>query len=413
MAAALHTEIVGFMHLSRLLGTTLLVFCAQFGVWCERPAFRVHIVPGPGVLDTPVPVEIALPPGLNAENLGGMVLVSPSQPNSSPIPIQAIHDRLVSFIPDTSGEKEYTLTPLRQRPKACFRFEDRGDVTLELFEEETLVLGYNYGNILPPGVPEDRRRSSYVHPIVGLDGEVLSDDFPADHPHHRGLFWAWPRVGVGDQTLDLWHLRGIRHRFESWVAREVGPVCAVVGVRNGWYLDDGTKVVNEKLMLTVFRAGKIGRVVDVDLHLEATNNPITIAGQGDRGYGGFNFRPAGRREEVITTMAGVQQDSDLVPSPWGDFSGRFGDGERLSGLAIFQHSENPRFPSGWCLRHYGFLGVDFPGTEPFELRPGEPLRLRYRVWVHRGDAEDGKVREMYEAFLHPPCAELVVGEAGR
>jgi hypothetical protein len=340
-----------------------------------------------------------------------MGLVALSRPSAPPIPVQVVGDRLVCLIPGISGDEEYSLAPLPRRAETHFELEDRGSVTLELSEHEALVLGYNYGNILAPGVPEDRRRSSYVHPVMGLDGEILSSDFPSDHPHHRGLFWAWPRVGVGDQTLDLWHLRGIRHRFESWTTREAGPVCAVLGVRNGWYLDNGMKVVNEKLTLAVYRAGPIGRVIDADLQLETTDASITITGQTDTGYGGFNFRPAQRREEVITTANGVQrEDSNLVPSAWGDFSARFGEGESVSGVAIFQHSDNPRFPSGWCLRPYGFLGVDFPGTERFVLRPGEPLRLRYRVCIHRGDAQDGKVREMYEAFAQPPRAELILSQ---
>ncbi|RLA41026.1 MAG: hypothetical protein DRR42_25125, partial [Gammaproteobacteria bacterium] len=33
-------------------------------------------------------------------------------------------------------------------------------------------------------------RANYVHPVMGLDGEEMTDDFPCDHPHHRGIFWA-------------------------------------------------------------------------------------------------------------------------------------------------------------------------------------------------------------------------------
>ena len=31
-------------------------------------------------------------------------------------------------------------------------------------------------------------RANYVHPLMDLDGETLTEDFPADHPHHRGIF---------------------------------------------------------------------------------------------------------------------------------------------------------------------------------------------------------------------------------
>jgi len=48
-------------------------------------------------------------------------------------------------------------------------------------------------------------RANYIHPLYGLDGEILTEDFPADHLHHRGIFWAWHQVWLGDKRLgDPW-----------------------------------------------------------------------------------------------------------------------------------------------------------------------------------------------------------------
>lgn len=79
-----------------------------------------------------------------------------------------------------------------------FHFTGLTEESLALFEGDRPVFVYNHGMIHQPGVPADRARSTYVHPLYGLDGEVLTDDFPADHTHHRGLFWAWPHVRVGE-----------------------------------------------------------------------------------------------------------------------------------------------------------------------------------------------------------------------
>ena len=79
----------------------------------------------------------------------------------------------------------------------------------------------------------------------------------------------------------------------------------------------------------------------------------------------------------------------------------------LSGAAIFQHASNPRCPAGWCLRHYGFIGVSWPGVEVVHLEPGQTLTLRFRVWVHDGDAQAGKVPEAYELFAQPPSLSLM------
>jgi hypothetical protein len=92
----------------------------------------------------------------------------------------------------------------------------------------------------------------------------------------------------------------------------------------------------------------------------------------------------------------------MVPSPWGDFSALFEGGVGWSGVSIFQNNKNPLFPSGWCLRPYGFLGVNFPGTEFFELKPGEPIHLGYRIWIHRGQAQPGKVSAACAVYQNPP-----------
>ena len=64
-------------------------------------------------------------------------------------------------------------------------------------------------------------RCNYVHPLYGLDGQVLTEDFPKDHPHHRGIFWAWHQLLIGDKHIsDNWGLNnfGINYGivFTAW-----------------------------------------------------------------------------------------------------------------------------------------------------------------------------------------------------
>ena len=49
------------------------------------------------------------------------------------------------------------------------------------------------------------KRSNYIHPLYSLDGQILTEDFPADHLHHRGIFWAWHQLYTGDKRIgDGW-----------------------------------------------------------------------------------------------------------------------------------------------------------------------------------------------------------------
>ena len=298
-------------------------------------------------------------------------------------------------------ERDHSLRNLRPadtlEERDRFFFDQTDDGLLNIREEGNLVLTYRFGRQEPKGVPSDRFRSTYIHPVVDPYGSVLTDDFPEDHLHHRGLSWMWPNVVIDGQVLDLWHLRGIYQRFESWILRESGPICGTIGVKNTWNTAERT-VADEWVWVRTFAAGRLGRVVDITLTWKARER-ISIRGAETKGYGGLCFRLGPRLETVITTPQGpLDADSDLRSFAWADQSGRFGGSTSFSGVAVFQHPKNLSFPAGWCLRHYGFLGVSWPGTGQFILEPNLPLTLRFRFWIHKGDASEGRVREAYQGF---------------
>ncbi len=264
-----------------------------------------------------------------------------------------------------------------------FSFRETAE-RVELTEGGRPVLVYNYGMVLKEGVPESRRRSSYVHPLWAPDGTVVTDDFPRDHYHHRGIFWSWPVVRVGGRTYDLWTIRGIHQKFVRWKAREAGAETARLAVENGWFVED-RQVVREEVEILVHRTAGPARQVEFALAFEALREPVEIAGeQLDRkGYGGFSVRFAPRTGTRIVTEGGVEtRDTDMARHRWAQLEALY-EG-RPATLRIEIDPQNPGFPNGWCLRHYGFLGVNYPGLEMHTLVPGKPLRMRYRVTVSAG-----------------------------
>ena len=260
-----------------------------------------------------------------------------------------------------------------------FSFRDSGSGSLELSEGGKLVFVYNYGMKLKEGVPESRRRSTYLHPVCAPDGTVLTDDFPADHHHHRGISWMWPVVIMEGRRYDLWEIRGIHQRFVRWTQRETADNLARLGVENGWYAE-GRKVLRESVEIVTQRASAGRRSLDFKLSFEPIESAIEIAGTPaqQKGYGGLCFRFAPRGETVLTTDAGREkEDTNLAPHRWAQLEGEYQG--RRAGARIEIDPSNPGFPNGWCLRYYGFLGVSFPGLTPYTLRPGRPLVLKYRV----------------------------------
>lgn len=312
----------------------------------------------------------------------------------------------------TAAKKTLTLELVPLPAKELFQIEDIEKKSLQLSEGKTPVLTYNYGMMLKTGVVENRARSCYVHPLFSPDGTLITDDFPADHLHHRGMSWMWPRIGVGGGTYSTWDIRGIKQQFERWLEKETGAAFARIGVENGWYVGE-KKVVKERVSLVVCKATAEGRAIDITLVFEATDQPVTLSGTTDqqKGYGGFSLRFAPRKEKetVITTSGGKQEkDTDRVPFPWADLSARFTGEGRISGAAIFVDAGHPGFPNGWTLREYGFLGVAWPGLDTSTLEPGRPITLRYRVWLHPGDASQGAVAEQYAVYAKPLATVALV-----
>jgi len=393
---------------SYLLGLAgaLLAGCSQSG-----PALEISLPMELAGSEFPVAVE--LPESLPAEV--GVWRIELKSPNGdSTVYAQSWQEspesagslgprRLATFLWDPasgSGPCRLVFRRPEKEPEPAFTFFERDGKFLDLAENGRPVLSYVFGMNLAEGVPEDRRRASYIHPVYGLDGEVLSDDFPSDHYHHRGIFWTWPQVFVQGEQFSLWDIRGIYQRFEKWLVRNTGPLFADIGVQNGWYAGE-RRVVDEKVFFRVYRAGETVRVIDFTLRWEAIGTPVSILGSPDiKGYGGFSLRFAPFTDPQLTNAAGRQaEDSNLVPSAWADLSARFGGGRETSGAAIFDHSGNLDHPNGWCLRHYGFVGIAWPGLEPFVLQPGDPLTARYRVVVHRGDAGQAVLARAYQAYL--------------
>lgn len=287
---------------------------------------------------------------------------------------------------------------LSARASAGFRFEDASPASLALYEGDQPVWVYNHGIIRHPQAPPDRARSCYFHPLYGLDGEVLTDDFPVDHYHHRGLFWAWPHVRVGTNTVDLWMLSGIEQRFERWLEREPGPGNARLALENGWYVGR-QKVMAEQVVLVTHPTSSEGRVLDLELTWTPLGQPITLAGAEGKSYGGLTLRFAPRTRTVLTTPRG-QGTNDLYMTrlPWADLSGNLGGNQAGVGAAILVAPDHPDYPPMWLTRHYGVLCLGWPGVEPKTLSPGQPIQARYRIWVHRGIPTTQAVQEAHAAY---------------
>jgi hypothetical protein len=285
----------------------------------------------------------------------------------------------------------------------AFRFETIDGRSLRLKEGEHAVFVYNYGDITNANAPTARSHTSYFHPIYGVDGEVLTGDFPKDHVYHRGLYWAWSHMKIAGQEHDFWSMRGIRLQFQRWLAQETKPNLAALGVENAWLVGDKV-VMREKLWTKIHHASEQSRSIDIELAWTPTDQPVTLWGAEGKSYGGFTLRFGPRTKTLVTVPSGrASEDLLMTKLPWADFSADFDrNSGRLSGIALFVHPEHPDYPPTWMTRDYGMLAVGWPGVTAQTLQPGKETVVRYRLWIHRGNPGANEIQRVYEGY----CAEV-------
>ena len=281
---------------------------------------------------------------------------------------------------------------------------DACEVGYQISEGESPVLFYQQQSKSADG---KWPRANYVHPLYDLDGRVITEDFPADHGHHRGIFWAWHQVIIGDKQIgDSWECKRFVWDVKS-VERAVENDSAGLNVEVFWLSPDWTDddqgpkpFVKEQTSIRVHRATPTQRMIDFTIRIQALEPNLKLGGSNDaKGYGGF-----APRIRLNPTMKFSSENGDVEPATtavaagrWLDISGDFRELRPLnplntaepakpSGVTILSHPSIPGFPRPWILRRAcSMQNPVFPGREPVDVLVDKPLILKYRLVLHRGE----------------------------
>jgi len=228
-------------------------------------------------------------------------------------------------------------------------------------------------------------RSDYIHPLYGLNGEMLTRDWPeGGHPHHRAIFWAWPEVEYGSERGDIYALQRVFARPTGNMVFTGGPVFAQIEAENLWMWEDREPIVREHAVINIYRSSHSTRVIDLTIKLKALQDSITIATRNTDSYGGLNLRMQTPQAQEISYYSDL---ADSNPSrAWSDFNGIFEGNESNSGLMVLQHKDNPEYPGNWVeYPNLAWVQPTFPSTGTrYPLSKDDSLVLRYRLIVHDG-----------------------------
>ncbi len=259
-------------------------------------------------------------------------------------------------------------------------------------------------------------RANYVHPLFDPDGIEVTEDFPKDHPHHRGIFWAWHQLlWNGKRVADPWICQGIEwkipKRSGAWLTTRASDRSASMRVVRDWTVahpdhpDQSLRLVRSTVCLTAYAKNEGRRMLDFDVRLHPLVPGVTLGGSEDvKGYGGFSTRIRLAADTGFSGQIGEVKPKPMAAVPGGGWVDvvRTLDG-RPRGVAIMVHPSHPGYPLKWILRPKGSAqNPEWPGREPIALRTGQDLRLRYRLVLHTGPMSSESLESIWQQFAQRP-----------
>jgi hypothetical protein len=284
-----------------------------------------------------------------------------------------------------------------------------------------------------------------LYPLRTAQGTIITRGFPLeqrpgeriDHPHHAGLWFNYENVN----GLDFWNNSDAipperAPKMGTIVQRVIvsaksGSQQGELDVESDWITFEKKVLLNEHTHF-VFRGGPDYRSVDRVTTLRALDEKVSFPDEKDGMLGLRVIRALeipSDKPEVFTDASGhpttvAKLDNTGVNGTYLTSEGKRGDaawGTRgrwcnLSGMVggepvtitIFDHPENPGFPTYWHARGYGLFAANPLGQKVFSngkeelnfsLAPSASVTFRYRILISSAILTPEATEAAYKDFV--------------
>jgi len=244
-------------------------------------------------------------------------------------------------------------------------------------------------------------RCNYIHPLYSLDNSRITEDFPADHLHHRGVFWAWHQILIDNKPVsDGWELKNFQQKIsdiEFRVQKGVGYLNTVVDWKSPLWKEGSEPYLQEKTTITMYP--KVGnyRRIDFEIKLKALTDRISIAGSDDeKGYSGFSVRLKLPEDVSFTGENGLVEPINTAVAAGNSIkiAGSFLRNGKKGGVVITNNPQNPEPSTNWILRKSASMqNAVYPGRQPVSIPFDQPMVLKYSLLVFQGDMNTNQIKK--------------------
>lgn len=365
-----------------------------------------------------VPVFFDLPNSL--QKAAGLVLTAIE--SGTAVPIQAMPGRparvawIVRDLP-AGQTRAYRLQASEKPASVDSPVTCTNDGTrLTLLVDDRPVLSYNHAMLpAPEGIDSVFAKNGHIHPMYTPSGRVVTDDFPPDHAHQHGIFFAWVNTTFEGRPVDFWNQAKKQGSVEHVKVVETlsGPVFGQFTVRlrhSDLTAPDGPRPVLEETW--TLRAYNVADPFLIDLISQqrcVAEEPLAI---NEYHYGGMSLR--GAREwydqegsGFLTSTGRTREDGNHTRARWVITHGRSEGVPAV--VAVLGHPDNFRAPQHVRLhptKPYFCFAPMVLGA--FEIAPGKPYVSQYRYATYDGEPNAERTDRLWKDYAEPPAVKKVV-----
>ena len=268
---------------------------------------------------------------------------------------------------------------------------DGKQVIIRSGEKEILRYQAEPGELPRPEIPQALLRGGYIHSIHTPSGRLITDDFPADHLHHHGVWSPWTKTEFEGRHPDFWNMGQSTGRVEFVALDDIWQKNGKAGLKARHQFVDLTASPPKIALLETWElvVSVVGNAYCIDfssIQTCATTSPLKLP---EYHYGGLGFRGKwgwnGEDQLQLLTSSGLTDrlKANSSREKWCWIGGKV-DGETC-GVTMFCHPQNFRFPQP----------VRIHPSQPFfcfapqqlgemEITPGEKYVARYRFIIADG-----------------------------
>jgi hypothetical protein len=242
----------------------------------------------------------------------------------------------------------------------------------------------------------------FLYPVIGPSGRSLTrmghPHDPESHSHHNSV---WISHNDVDGT-SFWSDSGdgkVRHK--RIVEFEDGTERASMTTENEWVTKQGKVLLLEARKITVLPLANHEWMMTIDLEFKAVDTRITL---GKTPFGMIGVRMAktiGVNDGggTIRNSEGAVNEKQVFwkRAKWVDYSGPITE-DKIEGITLFDHPDNPNFPSHFHVRNDGWMGASLTFDGPRAITPDKPLRLRYGLYIHSGMKPKEAIEAKWQQF---------------